>query len=251
MQLTNDLKPRIWLTSTKVLDCILVACLGILLSAGVATGQSDRTASAGSFAFDIPVQPLASALDAYSEVTGVVAVYNGNLAVGRQSSQVRGQYTPKTALRLLLSDSGLVAQYTASAAFVLVPAPAEAAALKSPSAIALTALARQDAAEQRYSGLVQSGINRSLCATRETRPGDYRLAMNFRIGPLGEITSLRLLSSTGDQQRDAAIVDRLQDASAGEPPPPSMAQPFTMIVLPQSSGGVVDCPAIEGSRQSG
>ena len=233
---------------------LLAACLGSFISADPSARAGDRgneVQPPGSIVFDIPAQPLASALDAYSEVTGVVAVYNGNLAVGRQSGRVRGQYTPQTALRLLLSDSGLAAQYTARAAFVLVPASAEGAVVKSPSAIALTALARQDAAEQRYSGLVQSGINHSLCTGRETRPGDYRLAMSFRIGPLGKIRNLRLLSSTGDQQRDAAIMDMLRDASVGEPPPPSMVQPFTMIMLPRSSGGVVDCPAVEGSRQNG
>jgi hypothetical protein len=152
----------------------------------------------------------------------------------------------------LLSDSGLVAQYTTRDAFVLVPASAETAIVKTPSTIGLTALARLDAVEQQYSGLVQSGINQALCAGLETRPGDYRLAISFRIGPSGEIMNLKLLGSTGDWQRDAAIIGMLRrPRSVGGPPPPAMAQPFTMIILPRSSGGVVDCPAPEGSRQNG
>jgi hypothetical protein len=158
MYLTNDLIPRIWLASPKARDFFLAAWLGIVVSTGVAIAQSDGAAS---IEFDIPAQSLAPALEAYSTATGIVAVYNGKLAVGRQSSRVRGRYAPQTALSLLLSDSGLVAQYTTRDAFVLVPAPAETAIVKTPSAIGLTALARQDAAEQRFSGLVQPGINQS------------------------------------------------------------------------------------------
>lgn len=95
--------------------------------------------------------------------TGIVAVYNGKLAVGRQSGQVRGRYAPETALRLLLNDSGLAAHYTSRAAFVLVPAPAETAIVKTPSTIGLTALARQDAAEQRQ-GFPHRRLGRRLVA---------------------------------------------------------------------------------------
>jgi hypothetical protein len=219
-----------------------------LLSTNVAVAQPSQTAPAGTFVFDIPAQPLAPALNAYGAATGVVAVYNGNLAVGRQSGPVRGLYTPETALHLLLRDSGLAVQYTAEDAFVLVPAPAETAIIESPSAIGLTALASQNVIEQLYSGRVQSDINRSLCAAPATRPGDYRLAMRFRIGPSGEIMELQLLSSTGDRQRDAAITGILRNLSVGEPPPASMSQPFTMIMLPISSGGTVDCSATESGR---
>jgi len=228
---------------------LLATALGLVLSTGAATAQSDETASVD---FNIPAQSLAPALDAYSVATGILAVYNGGLAVGRRSGGIRGRYAPQIALRLLLSDSGLVAQYTTRDAFVLVPAPAEAAIVETPSAIGLLALARQDTAERRYSGQVQSSIIQSLCAAPETRPGDYRLAMSFRIGPSGEIANLKLLGSTGDQQRDAAIIGMLRRLrSVGGPPPPSMAQPFTMIMLPRSSGGMVDCPASEGGRQNG
>jgi TonB family protein len=227
----------------------LAALLGILLLTRAAGAQSDGTADID---FDIPAQPLAGALDAYSLATGIVAVYHGELAIGRQSSRVRGRYAAETALRILLGDSGLTVQYTSQNAFVLVPASGESPVVRIPSTIGFGALATQNAVEQRYSGLVQSGIKRSLCAKPQTRPGDYRLAMTFRIGPSGEITSLKLLNSTGDRERDAAIVEALQELrSVGAPPPPSMAQPFTMIVLPRSSGGVVDCALPEGGRRNG
>jgi hypothetical protein len=249
MHQTNDLNVQIWLILAAARGALLAASLGCIFPFGSARAQSNGLTLLD---FDIPAQSLARALDAYSAATGIVAVYNGNLALGRQAVRLRGRYSSETALRILLSDSGLLAQFTTQDAFVLTIAPVSTVP-RTPARIGRAALARQDAAEKRYSGLVQASIARSLCAGLETRPGDYRLAISFRIGASGEMTKLRLLGSTGDQQRDAAITEtlgRLQPI--GEPPPTSMAQPFTMIVLPRSSGGVIDCPRLpERNRQNG
>lgn len=192
--------------------------------------------------FDIPSQPLASALDAFSVASGIVAIYNGNLAVGRRSGEVRGRLTPEAALSLLLQDSGLLAQYTTSDAFVVLPAPQQTGLAKTPSTIAAAALSQQNPTEQRYSGLLQASIIQFLCAQPQTRPGTYRLAISFRVGSSSEVTQLKLLGSTGDRQRDLAIADVVGHVSIGEPPPPRMAQPFTMVLLPRSSGGDAACP---------
>lgn len=201
--------------------------------------------------FDIPSQPLASALDAFSVSTGFVAVYDGNLAVGRLSSDIKGRLTPQAALPLLLQASGLVAQFTTPDAFVVIPGLPHAATERTPMSIAAAALSQQNPAEQRYSGMVQASINQSLCARPETRPGAYRLAISFRIGSSGEVAQLRLLGSTGDHERDLAITDVVGRASIGEPPPPRMAQPFTMVVLPRSSGGNIECPLAQGGGPRG
>ena len=202
--------------------------------------------------FDVPSQPLASALDAYIAATGFVVVYNGNLAMGQLSHAVTGRLTPKVALSLLLKDSGLVAEYTTSNAFVVLPAPEQPGVEKKPLTIALAALSQQGTIERRYSGLVQQRLNGALCAQRETEPGSYRAAISFWVGSSGEVMRLKLLSSTGDQQRDAAIAEIAGRVSVGEPPPPRMAQPFTMVVLPRSSGGTVDCPPpVKGDQQHG
>jgi len=210
-----------------------------------AAAQQEPTA-----AFDIPAQPLASALDAYSAATGLVAVYNGRLAAGRTSNAVRGTFAPELALHLLLKDSGLVAQHTTTSAFVVIPAPDDPALRRTPAAIALAALTPQDAAERRYSAMLQQGVTDALCAQPVTAPGDYRAAISLWVGADGAVTRVRLLSSTGDVQRDAAIVAGAARAAVGGPPPVRMVQPFTMVLLPRSSGGVVACPQI-GSRSHG
>ncbi len=230
------------LLALRVRGFFAAGCFGIFLLAGAAFAQSNDVAPID---FDIPTQSLVSALDAYSAKTGIIAVYDGRLAGGRLSGSVRGRFTPSAALGLLLAATGLTAQYTSKDALVLLPASKEEAAIvTTPSSIGRTALARmRTTEEQQYSGLVQFAIARILCTENDTRPGDYRLAMNFRIGPSGEITGVKLLGSTGDQQRDAAILRALEsEKSVGASPPPAMAQPFTMIMLPRSSGGVVDCP---------
>ena len=199
--------------------------------------------------FDIPAQPLAAALDAYSAATGLVAVYNGRLAEGRISNAVRGTFAPEQALHLLLRDSGLVAQYTSAGAFVVVVAPDDPGLMRTPAAIARAALSAQDAVERRYSALLQQSVNEALCGRPLTRPGDYRAALSLWVGADGAVTRVRLLSSTGDVQRDAQIIDGATAVAVGEPPPARMAQPFTMVLLPRASGGVVACTATENHRR--
>jgi hypothetical protein len=195
--------------------------------------------------FDIPVQPLAAALDAFSAVTGATAVYNGNLAAGLLSHGLRGRLTPREALAVMLRDTGLVAEYTASDAFVVLAGTPDAIVVRTASAIASAALSQQDASERRYSALLQDTINRALCAQPETRPGRYRAALRFWVSPAGAVTHFRLLNQTGDDRRDAAITAVAGRASVGEAPPARMAQPFTMVVLPQMSEEAV-CPSAEG-----
>ncbi|NEU99016.1 TonB family protein [Bradyrhizobium uaiense] len=212
-------------------------------------GSAQTTQPVGRAWFDIPSQPLASALDAYSKATGVVIAYNGNLAVGRVSNAVQGQFNPQQAILILLKGSGLVADYTASDAIVVIPAPNETFVTRSPSAIALAALSQQSAIERRYSALLQERVTNALCAQRATRPGTYRAAISFWIGSSGSVTRVKLLGTTGDPQRDAAIAEAARRVSAGEAPPAQMTQPFTMVILPRASGGTVDCPPGEGDRR--
>lgn len=201
--------------------------------------------------FDIPSQPLVSALEKYSAATGIVGLYRGNLAIGRISKTVSGQFTPAAALSLLLQDSNLIVEYAAPNAFVIVPARDEAPVMKAASSIAYAALSQQDSLQQRYSGLLQARVNDSLCAQADTRPGDYRIALSFRIGPEGHIQQLRLLGSSGAERRDRAIAGALQGMVVGEVPPAQMAQPFTMIILPRSAGGTVECRSVEPGQRHG
>ncbi|MBE0940043.1 TonB-dependent outer membrane receptor, partial [Escherichia coli] len=46
-----------------------------------------------------------------------------------------------------------------------------------------------------------------LCRSPRTRPGTYRAVLQLWIGRFGEVRHSRLLGSTGDPQRDSALVE--------------------------------------------
>ncbi len=228
----------------------------ILAASIIILGMSHVAARAGAdgqglLRFDIPRQSLASALDSYSAATGIVGLYRGQLAVGRISKPVAGHYTPETALRLLLRETGLAAQYASADAFTLLPSGDIARSSGSATVIARAAIAQQDAIQRDYSALLQERITAALCANGATRPADYRIALSFRVGTTGEIEQFDLLGSSGDSSRDEAIARTLRTLGIGRPAPSHMSQPFTMVVLPASSGGAVNCPPIRSALHHG
>jgi hypothetical protein len=201
--------------------------------------------------FDIPRQSLASALDRYSATTGIVGLYQGRLTIGRVSKTVAGRFTPAAALALLLHDSGLRAEYAAADAFAIVAAPGVSPAMKPVNAVARAGIIQQDAIQQGYSALLQEKISDALCGSTLTRPGDYRVALNFGVGPAGGVEHFNLLGSSGDDKRDDAIFNALQSLVIGRPAPAHMPQPFTIVVLPISSGGIVDCRPTRSAGRNG
>lgn len=77
-------------------------------------------------AFDIPAQPLGTALVRFSEATGIQLFMDSTVARGLQSPGVRGTMTRQEALNQLLSGSGLIYRFT-NATTVAVERPGAAA----------------------------------------------------------------------------------------------------------------------------
>jgi hypothetical protein len=106
----------------------MVALVGALVVASgitVVGPAAAQTAPAGaSLEFDIPSQPLAAALNLYSDATGREALYDASLAVGRILGSVRGHLASNEALERLLSSTGLTARFVGNSSFVLLPNPA-------------------------------------------------------------------------------------------------------------------------------
>lgn len=185
----------------------------------------------GLVAFDIPAQSLASALDAYIVAAHREVLYNSELAAGRSSTRVKGKFTQEAALQLLLEGTGLLPRYMAADAFVLVvddtpPVPTNAA----PKEVVM-----------HYYGRIQASLRQAFCAQRQTRPGSYRVAVAFRIGPSGTVSRAALLGSTGDRDLDAMIGEALGGLAIGAPPPNGFAQPVVLMVTPQSEATAQDC----------
>lgn len=183
--------------------------------------------TATSLEFNIPAQPLAAALDQYAAVSGQSALFSSALVANRESSAVSGRYPPEKALRTLLTGSGLSADKISKGritTFMLTPVAANARPLTTSPALPdrLT----------RYDGQVQAHIWQALCDNPLTIPGNYRSLLRFQIDSAGRIRRARLIGSSGNGYRDAALLTTLQQVQVGQPPQ-SMAQPLTMLILPQ------------------
>ncbi|WP_432729963.1 TonB family protein [Variovorax sp. W6] len=188
--------------------------------------------------FDIARQPLHAALEQYGLRTGLPVFFDAALVAGRESTAVQGLATPVEALRTLLQGTGLVADYAGTTtSFVLKPERADAAS--APDASEAPATASYDGS---YDGLVQTRIWEAFCGNPRTAPGAYRAAIRFVIDGTGRIANAFLLHTSGDRARDGAILETLRQTRIDRPPPPEMAQPLTMLILPRSQTPGLECP---------
>ena len=202
------------------------AVAGGLLLARAGRGGAARAAH---FAFDIPAQPLQAALEQYSNVTGGSVVYRAALTVGRRSAAVKGIHTPEAALRMLIEGSGLVAEYTATNAVVLQPEPAAPAVARGGGKshrVVLSQLLRPDPGRRARCALRPAGAGRGQF------PGGGEL---WRVSEQGRVRDAHLLDSSGDADRDEAITQALNGIALGKAPPEGLAQPFVMLIVPQSA----------------
>jgi hypothetical protein len=184
--------------------------------------------AAAEMAFDLPALPLKDALARFDAQTSLSVFYPSELAAGRTSHAVHGVLGAQAALHRLLQGTGLTAQATAPDAFVLVAATPDAAA---PAANAQTT----GDAPRAYDGLVQTRIYQALCARPALALGDYRLALSVRVGASGRVRQARLLDTTGDKRRDAAIVEAVQQVDLGTAPDDA-DKPFVLLVRPVRCG---------------
>jgi TonB family protein len=190
--------------------------------------------AAAAIYFDIPAQSLAGALDRYSAASGLMVMYDSGLAKDRRSTAVQGLLAPDVAISVLLEGTGLVA-FNAGKTFGLEEAGLDQAGPPRSG----------DAADLAYLALVQRAVERSFCDRAQTRPGAYRAALQFRIGPSGDVSDARLLSSTGDQARDRVILEVLRGLRVSRVPPSRLAQPISMIISPRPLSVSRDCGSIE------
>jgi TonB family protein len=220
-------RSKTWFGGTARLTChALCVALSVTLCTDLSVAASDQ------ITFDIPAQSLASALETYSVATSREVLYNGKLAIGRQSTSVKGVFTPEVALQLLLEGTGVSSRYMADDAFVLVPNDTDGLPNSSAS-VASPVIAG-------YYGRIQASLKRAFCAKSRTRPGGYRVAVSFWIGSFGTVSRTELLGSTGDPDLDSAVDQTIRGLTIGAPPA-GFSQPVTLIVTPEELGMTKDC----------
>jgi hypothetical protein len=207
--------------------------ISITTAEEVATGPATST---GHTSFDIPSQPLSTALRAYSAVTRVAVLVDGELTAGRQSAPVSGVLSHEGALRSLLAGTGLTVRYATPAAFTLVPVPADPQANSRDYSL--------------YFLAVQTALKRVLCQNEETAPGRYRMAVQLWIDRSGTVARSEFLSPTGIRERDAIIFDGLKKLVIEMPQPAGLPQPVTIVVAPRASGQEAECARrVTGSQR--
>ena len=90
----------------RVLGCLLVGTSAISITQptyAAATAQASATVRF----YDIPAQPLGSALSTYAEISGIDLVANPAAVKGRRSRAVKGNFSPDEALREILRGTSL------------------------------------------------------------------------------------------------------------------------------------------------
>jgi hypothetical protein len=224
-----------------LLSAVCLAGLSAATPAALAAPEGEL--GAGDWvAFDIPAQPLADALNAYGAAAHTQLFVDAELTAGRRSTAVRGRFTLEAALQSLLVGTDLVARPIGDKGFTLVrPALRDTGAgdvrsVRSP--VSPSVLRFID-----YSAAVQSAVQARLCRRDETRPGTYRTLIRLWIDGSGAVLRAVLLTSTGDDRRDAALSTALQALTVGEPPPPGLPQPVTLLLAPGAAPLAGDCTA--------
>ena len=135
-----------------------------------------------------------------------------------------------------------MARYARSDAFTLQtpqvsqPPPTKGAAARSAARI-----------NNSYATALQQAIETSLCRSPLTRPGSFRALVQVWVNPDGVIEHSRLVSSTGDEQRDEALVRSLSAARVQRPAPSSLRQPVTLLLMPDTTGMRMECTAAKGA----
>lgn len=209
-------------------------CLGWRLAMLLVVGMHVPSIAASherKLSFDIPAQPLEKALEAYGNLTGRDALYKSDLIVGRRSTGVRGIFPPESALLTLLQGTGLVVRHSTRESFILLPGPSAQIGSHPPKV-------------SEFYGRLQVSLRTALCADDDARPGNYRVALRLWIGAGGDVVRFERLGTAGTKRIDDSVDRSLRRLSISSPPPNSLAQPVTVVVVPQARGVTMGCDSV-------
>jgi hypothetical protein len=204
----------------------------LLLGLGGLIHTSTALAQEPPLVFNIPAQALETALEAYGGVSGRDVLYHSNLAIGRRSNGVLGRLPPDTALAILLEGTGLSARYETGGSYVLQATPSAADPPLPPQV-------------GQYYARIQTALRTALCVDNQVRPGTYRVAVRLWIDTEGSVLRHERLSSAGEPGLNDGIDRKLRHLRIGAPPPTGLAQPLTIVILPQADGAAVGCDVHE------
>ena len=201
-------------------------------------------------AFHIPAQPLAGALQAFGERTGIQLLYESDSAAGLDSAAVEGDFTPSEALTVLLNGSGLKVRYSSPDAITIALPPARsdeppshplAGADLSGADLSLGTLRVRGASDDSdraqlhdFIASVQSDVQTALRRDPRTRSGSYRLVVDLWLDSSRAVQRTELFQSTGDRDRDTTVRGVLQGLVISRAAPPTAHQPVRVVIAVKS-----------------
>jgi hypothetical protein len=222
----------------------VVAALVAPVAVVVAAAQDDAQ---DALVFDIPAQPLESAIHAFVGASGSQVLYETALTKGRHAQAVRGEFGANTALGILLRGTGLRALYTAGDAFTLVPVPDPPAASAPPSPEDRSGPGLDLARHGLFLGIAQAESLAALCRHPLTHPGAYRMTLRLRIAPGGTITDVEVAEPASKAAVTETVALILRGVRFSIPPPADLPQPLIMTIAPPRVGGTPDCAPVTPS----
>jgi hypothetical protein len=200
--------------------------VGLSICAQAAWAQDHRRVE-----FDIAAQAIDGALDRFAAASGFQVFYETALTAGHHSQSIKGMFDATAALHLLLEGSGLTGKFIGPNTITITRASDIGPALLSAKRAALA-----------YYGVIQAAVTAALCQSTNTRPGSYRVAIQYWIGPAGGVSRVRLIGSSGDGARDDAIIRAIQMVVL-QPELSQLPQPVTLAIEPGERGGSAACVA--------
>jgi TonB family protein len=218
------------------------AAIACAVFAAAAQSQPEQRLGADRpIAFDIPAQPIATAMEAFSSSSGYQLLVADIGPATSRSVAIQGVFLPRDALARMISGAGLDVRYTAERAAVV---------LRSDRGESMRVAALPRAGEAGFDTMLQRDVMLSLCDDPVTRPGRYRAVLDVWVESSGRIDRAELLSTTGDPERDRQIVAALGTLRS-VPPPPGLAQPVTLMLLPKVAGATLTCEALASFARRG
>jgi len=199
------------------------------------------TKPTGPLKFDIPEEPMAEALQAYSVLTGTQVMFETNSVAGYRSAPVQGELTAETALQMMLANTDLRVRYTRASAITISLASAPdidepPSTVLVPADIALNTLTVSGGPQpdrgrmDEYIGAVQSDIQKALKKTARGRMGDYRAEVKLWVDQARTVQRAELARSNGNQDRDTIVVSTLRGLVLSHPAPANTPQPIRFMI---------------------
>jgi hypothetical protein len=203
--------------------------------------------------FELSSEPLRQALLVFGRQAGLVVLAPSELLEGRKSTPIDGDYSPREALQRLLAGTGLQASFSGEDDVLIVPQPAMSPSPQPASSSlpleagpiptsAIDGLQDRDASRA-YVASVQAKLTQALCASEQTRPGNYRLIAQLRIGDGGTVVASDVVVSTGVAARDAAIEQTIRSLVFDSAPPAGLPEPVTILLRPVNNDVHLVCPS--------